>query len=431
MRQDERLSRPRRVNSTVKHAKKRRQSMTPIFIAFLIPVLFLLGVSRLSAVLNETETQILTGGGLTPTHREPFTGHYISWEFYVYHEPHFKAERVTRLSSQTVNILYENVYGWALVETYRGEYWAYLRANRKFISRTMGLFANKGAPYMSGYIKAQTVYILREEGNWLHIETEQGAWWIDFNATPPTYALDELLKRHGDDISVFFENIETGFVYRFNADRVYFSASVPKASYALYVYQLAEQGLVDLDSVHTFTSADAMGGSGIIFHQYPLGTRFTLRELLRLNLSESDNSATLMLRRIHGLDGYRRFLEAMGGNPDFVGDRIMNSDLTANEAGLFAREIFAYIESGGRYSEEFKAALLDNQFPFIVSDYPVASKTGWTRPIAWHDMAIVYAPSPFILVILSARNGWSDADYADFAEISMAFQRFNDKWFVN
>jgi len=118
----------------------------------------------------------------------------------------------------------------------------------------------------------------------------------------------------------------------------------------------------------------------------------------------------------------------MGGNPDFVGCRVMNSDLTANEAGLVARNIFDYIESGGRYSHEFRAALLDNQFPFIVSDHPVASKTGWTSPRAWHDMAIVYAPSPFTLVILSARYGWTDADYADFKEISTAFQEFNDKW---
>ena len=251
------------------------------------------------------------------------------------------------------------------------------------------------------------------------------------NFIPPTYTLDKLLSRHGNNISVYFENMETGFVYRFNADRVYFSASVPKAMYALYIYKLAERGIVDLDSMHEFTYADANWGSGVIQRRYDFGATFSLRELLRLNISESDNVATLMLRRIHGLEGYRNFISEIGGNPNLVGCRVMNSNLTANEAGLFAREIFAYIASGGRYSHELKAHLLDNQFPFMVSDYPIASKTGWTSPIAWHDMAIVYAPSPFVLVILSARYGWTDADYADFAEISMAFQQFNDTWFVN
>jgi len=44
-------------------------------------------------------------------------------------------------------------------------------------------------------------------------------------------------------------------------------------------------------------------------------------------------------------------------------------------------------------------------------------------------MTIVYAPSPYILVIMSARAGWTERDYADFAEISMAFQGFNGGWF--
>ena len=341
--------------------------MIPILFAFMIPVFFLLGASRILAHINE----------------------------------------------------------WEPREAYPAEYGAYLPANRRFVNYIIRLFTNESAPDTNSCTEAQTVYIQIDD---VSVTQMDGARSV----APSTCALDELdelLLRHGNDISVFFENIETGFVYRYNADRIYFSASVPKAAYALYIYQLAEQGLADLAGVHTFTSADAMGGSGIIFHNYPLGTRFTLRELLRLNLSESDNSATLMLRRLHGLEGYKRFIEDLGLNPNRVGNRIMNSNLTANEAGLAARAIFEYIESGGRYSQEFKAHLLDNQFPFIVSDYPVASKTGWTRPYAWHDMAIVYAPSPFVLVILSARDGWRDSDFADFAEISMAFQEFNDAWF--
>ena len=304
-----------------------------------------------------------------------------------------------------------------------------LSANWRLIERTMGLFENMYDTHMKGYLRAQYVYILEENGDWLQIKTEYGPLWIYLNFVPPTYALDQLLARHGSNLSVFYENLHNRFIYRYNADRVYFSASVPKALYALYLYKLAEDGLLDLDSMHEFTYADANWGSGIIQRRYEFGAMFSLRELLRLNISESDNVATLMLRRIHGLDGYKELISSIGGNPDLVGSRVMNSNLTANEAGLFARAIFEYVESGGRYSHEMRAHLLNNQFPFITSDYPVASKTGWTSPRAWHDMAIIYAPSPFTLVILSAREGWTDADYADFAEISTAFQEFNNKWF--
>ena len=400
----------------------------------MVVALVLFGVRWFTSASNGDET----GGAsivdqmenMRAAGEETIEQHEITWPFYIYREPDFRAERITRLAPQTVDALFTSADGWALIETSHGEHWAYLSANRQFLDRTTGLFVSRESTDMDGYIRAQVVHVLEEDGTWMKIETEQGPRWIDREFVPPTYELDTLLQRHGNYVSIYFENLETGFVYRHNAERVYFSASVPKAAYALYIYQQAEAGEVDLDNELTYTEADVIRGSGVIRHQYSVGATFTRRELLRLNVSESDNVATLILQRVHGLSGYRTFISEMGGNPYLVGDRVMNSELTADEAGRFAREIFAYLESDGRYSDEFKAALLDNQFPFIVSDYPVASKTGWTAPWAWHDMAIVYAPSPYILVILSQREGFSDADYEDFAEISMAFQAFNDLWFV-
>jgi len=354
----------------------------------------------------------------------------ISWTFYAYIKPDFTSERRMHFAPQSVDVLYENGDGWGLVQTDFGEYWVYLRANKRHIDSRTGVFEQKDGERYTSIINPQVVTIFEYEENWLKIGTWLGEKWIDINFTPPTDALDNVLGRFGNSISVYFENLETGFVYRHNADRIYFSASVPKATFALYIYQKAENEETCLDNTITYTQADHMGGSGVIRHNHRIGATFTQREVLRLNLSESDNIATNMLRRVHGIEGYRQFIANIGGNPNFVGNRIMNSSLTANEAGLFAREIFRYVESGGKYSAEFRTHLLDNQFPFIVSDYPVASKTGWTRHHAWHDMAIVYAPSPYTLVILTARGGWTAQDYRDFAEISMAFQNFNTTWFA-
>jgi len=414
--------------------RKRRSSKKIFFIvilALVVSVYFLFVRDNDDLQLDIEDAAILAQVEEMQAAEESLAQYDIAWPFYVYREPDFSTERVMRLRPQTVDVLFASAGGWAVIALPSGEYWVYLPANRQFFDRATGLFVNREDTDMDGYIRAQVIHVLEEEGTWLKIETERGPRWIDRDFVPPTHELDELLRRHGNYLSVYFENLETGFIYRHNAERVYFSASVPKAAYALYIYQQAEAGLVDLDSRRTFTEADSIGGSGVIRHRYSIGATFTLRELLRLNLSESDNVATLILQRVHGLAGYRAFIAEMGGNPYLVGDRVMNSELTADEAGRFAREIFAYLESDGRYSNEFKAALLDNQFPFIVSDYPVASKTGWTAPWAWHDMAIVYAPSPYILVILSQREGFSDADYEDFAEISVAIQAFNDLWFMN
>lgn len=305
----------------------------------------------------------------------------------------------------------------------------YGNSERYYISRKLPIFENIGDESPVGYLAPQRVLVHERDGYWLLIETWIGRKWLYLNYTPSTVSIDAMLRRFGNNISVYFQNMETGFVYMYNADRAYFSASVTKAFFSLYIYQKAERGEIDLDSIITYTAADFHGGSGVIRHRYSVGAEVTQRELLRLNLSYSDNIATNMLRRVHGIDGYRGFVYSLGANYQHVRGNIFNSQLTAHDAGIFAQAIFEYIESDGGFSAEFREHLFNNQYPFIVSDYLVASKSGWTRPHAWHDMAIVYAPSPYILVILSQRNGWTARDYRDFSEISMKFQKFNTTWF--
>ena len=248
--------------------------------------------------------------------------------------------------------------------------------------------------------------------------------------TPPTYQLTEQLQRFGNDLSVYFRNIETGFYFTYNADRRYPSASMPKAFFGLYLYEKAQAGEMNLDSRVTFLAQDYRGGSGIIRHRYRPGAAFTQRRLIQLMLEPSDNIATKMLVRQHGLSGFRAFAYNIAGMaPQHVGSRIMNSHVTARETGAFALAIYEFMAGDGYYATLFRNNMANNLFPFIISDYPLVSKSGDWPPHAWHDMAIVFADSPYILVILSARAGWTAQDYRDFAQISLMFQQFNTEHF--
>ena len=301
------------------------------------------------------------------------------------------------------------------------------------ILRPTGLFAEKGDVDMVGSLAPRRVLVLEQRERWLYIATAAEPKWIYLDFTPPVAELDELLSPFGNSLSVYFENIETGFVYRYNAERSYLSASVPKAIFALYLYQKAERGETDLSQYLTYYSRDFDSWSSPIMSlRYFAGTAFPQRQLIGWNLSYSDNIATNIIARTHGLCGYRDFIAEIGGNPEYVSRwSLVRSQITADEAGLWAREIYHYMESEeSNFNEEFKSFMLNNQFPFIVSDYPVASKTGWDSPQAWHDMAVVYAPSPYVLVILSSGRWGTEADHQTFQEISMAFQEFNTKWFV-
>ena len=417
----------------IKKPKNIMNFLLVLIIVNIMAVFSLAGILTLTMILGNEQEEPYQIADNSPYIRQ----HSMDWRFVTYATPDFRSEIIGEFNPQVVNVIEDtrNIEGarsgWILIDTYPSPGWIYTRSNRRFIPNIIVLHENMQDEHFERTLPPQVVRIHQQQDDWVLIYTWLGLRWVNLNFTPPTAHLDELLSNFERNLAVHFENLETGFIYSHNTDRVFFSASVTKAPLALYIYQLAERGLTNLDNVHTFTNRDFMGGSGIIAHNYNVGATFTTRELLRLNLSESDNIATMILRRVYGIDGYRQFIADMGGNPNFVGNRIMDSYLTAYEAGLFAREIFSYIQSNGTYSTEFKSHLLDNQFPFIVSDYPVASKTGWTRSLAWHDMAIVFAPSPYSLTILSSREGWTPQDYRDFEVISRAFQEFNNKWFVN
>jgi beta-lactamase class A len=245
-----------------------------------------------------------------------------------------------------------------------------------------------------------------------------------------TAELAEFMAQFGDTVSVHFENLATGFVFQHYADRVFFGASATKAPFALYIYDKARRGLTNLDAVLTFTEADFWEGSGSIRHNYEYGATFTQRRLLHLMIAPSDNIATRILRRTHGLAGYREFIANLGGNTAFI-QNITYSYLSAAEAGFYMREIFRFIDVGDQYAQEFKQNLLRNRYPFIIADYPVASKSGWAENFggAWHDMAIVFAPSPYILALLSNLPGGM-ADRAVYNQISRFMQDFNTRWFT-
>jgi len=236
--------------------------------------------------------------------------------------------------------------------------------------------------------------------------------------------LDALLQEYGDTFAVYYENIDTGYKYRRNADKLYFAASVIKAPYCMYVYKLAESGQADLSSVHTYTQDDFKEGSGKIQDMEP-GATFTEQTLLAYTIRNSDNIALGLLVKKYGTAGFKEFVADMGGNPDFI-TTVAGAKMTADEAAIFAKEIYKYIEGGSAYSGVFKSDLTATTNRMIVSDYTVARKYGWWGE-AFHDMAIVYAPSPYILVIMSESG--HGGDFAAFKDISLAFQAFNEENF--
>ena len=309
------------------------------------------------------------------------------------------------------------------------------------IERPMSLYdAINGE--MVGHTGPRIVLGYIYENNWARVIIDDEYKWVNLDFKIPVWELEEFFANLSD-VSVYYKNLATGFSVSLNGDRVWFGASVVKAPFALYIYQKASRGETNLDTMLTFTQADYWGGSGIIHRQQRdaqgniiFGARFSQRELLHLMLVSSDNIATRILIRHHGLRGYTAFVRSLGANSDHV-ITLNYSLLTANDAGIFMREVYNFYMSGCPYGKMLMDNLRGNNHIFITSDHPLGTKSGWSSTVsnsgsAYHDIAVVFAPSPYVLVIMSPW-GYNQIyrSHRDrvFLEISMFIQEFNDKWF--
>ncbi|MCL2223781.1 MAG: class A beta-lactamase-related serine hydrolase [Defluviitaleaceae bacterium] len=304
-----------------------------------------------------------------------------------------------------------------------------------------------------GRFGAQDIEILAwGEGYWVRTEIEGQAGWVNLRYSPAMCALDAFFAPLGWNVSVFYKNLETGFTYIHNPERVFFAASLSKSTHALYTFKLAERGYIDMYEVHVYSPRDEWGGTGVL-RFWPFGVELTTRDLLGLSMRESDNAAFRMLVRMtdDAAFSYRDFVREIGADTRLIRD-ILAQNTSARDKGLFMTEIFNYIENPSRFGHYLKYDMLntaqtshphftrwegsngwgdngvgtDVNVRMLRSDYPLARKYGWAGG-AFHDAGIIYAPSPYILVILSNMERGA---HEMFERVSWFVQDFNNNTFV-
>lgn len=234
-------------------------------------------------------------------------------------------------------------------------------------------------------------------------------------------ALDALLAGQ-EGVSVYYQDVGSGATYEYRPFDKYPAASVVKAPYCMYVLDLVSQGRADLNQTFTYTEEWKRSGTGKI-QDMPFGTVLTLRELIRYAIEESDNVAFALIRSEYPASGYRVYAEGFGLTyPEDVRNGA-NSQICARDAGAYLAALDQFIRSHP-YGSELKAYMQNTRYPLIRSSYPIARKYGWMEG-AYHDMAIVYAPHPYRLAILSDHDGGTEEDRRLFREISLLIERYS------
>ena len=231
-------------------------------------------------------------------------------------------------------------------------------------------------------------------------------------------------------IAFGYYDLTSGETITYNADTVYYSASLIKAPYIYSVLlelsefeknaRRDEEGKIiygegeekyDLEEVWIFDPETMMeAGSGEI-KAMPKGTEMTWKELFSYVLLYSDNVALNQIMERFGFSTFYRLvgqLGIQGTSSDFM-------DLSANDCLKFMKEIYHFFETGDPWAAFMKEHMMKSKHDVMIcASFPagtVPHKYGWDTD-SYHDMAVIYDEHPYLLVIMTDLHDGTDTDNA-------------------
>ena len=228
--------------------------------------------------------------------------------------------------------------------------------------------------------------------------TTENSRRVDIN--PLKTAIVNYLKGFEGKYGVYFYNLVTGDEFGINENDKYTAASTIKVPLNLYLYTQIQAGVVDADSLLTYTRDDYEGGTGSLQYK-AVGTRYSIRELSKLSIEQSDNVAANILFRFLGKKNVKDYMTKVGGS---VVDDEENISCP-KDMGLYMKLVYRFYLNGGTLGNELMNSFMNTDFDdripaLLPDDVKVAHKIG-TQVHVINDVGIVFADTPFIISIMS------------------------------
>ncbi len=213
-------------------------------------------------------------------------------------------------------------------------------------------------------------------------------------------------------VSVAVQSLTNGRVsFAYRADERVPSASVIKLPIMLEAMERVKAGKLDLSEIHILTDSEKVGGSGILT-TYAHRSRVSYRDLLRLMLIYSDNTATNIFINELGMDAINARMQGIGLTRSRL-NRVMMDTLaaqqgrenvvTAGEMNMILAKIYRHEVATPALCGEMLSILKENEDSLTIPRLlppgtVVAHKTG-TLAYVRGDAGIVYAAQPFVLSV--------------------------------
>ena len=196
-------------------------------------------------------------------------------------------------------------------------------------------------------------------------------------------------------------DFETGHSLSCNAGTLFPTASVAKLPYAKYLCTLADSGKIDFSETLVLQKSHITGGAGSLQFE-PVGSKWSVEDLLRKLIVESDNTAYKLLLSRFGLTGYRSYLRSLGSTYSPSGSGF--GSFSAGQIAALLYDVACYRGKNASFLRDLGCHTdYKMQIPYALPGKTVLHKygaLGKNNP-AYHDVAVVYGSRPYLLVILT------------------------------
>ncbi len=250
------------------------------------------------------------------------------------------------------------------------------------------------------------------------------------NVQPLKQTFYEIKKKYPQKTYVYFAYLNNDSWTGINEREYFTAASTIKVPLAMSVMKAVEEGKIALDDTYTVEEADLNDQFGDFYLQAE-GNTYTIRELMRIMLEQSDNTATFAI--LHALEniGYADPFQnvytfmgwdnypGFGDEPEYfsINLKVLSNMFLALYNAKYvdlehSQEILKYLDNAN-FNEEIVAG--------VPSGIAVAHKSGvQANAQTYSDCGIVYAPNRHYLLCLGSEG--ADKATADrfMVEISKA-----------
>lgn len=218
---------------------------------------------------------------------------------------------------------------------------------------------------------------------------------------------DELSSYLDDyDLSVYYVDPNLNFNYVYNEDKLYYAASLIKMVDALYIYENASAGNLNLDTKVTYEASNVLGDSKEM-QNYKIGSEVSLRDLVKYAITVSDNTAHDILIDYIGFNNLKNFGKSLGAGYTLVGGDEFG-EITVDDAIIYLKELNKFINNDSLGSELKDYFINSEQNYLSLSDYNILAAEKYGEYGAYyHENGIVYAPNPYLISILTT-EGYND-----------------------